>query len=170
MILGPGNIEVKCLVHNPANVRILTTSIDAFIDKGFKAIAYFYLPNLPNGDINATLSTVGNYLANRVILTNPESPDDNNMYEASMTIINVTCEDETQYQCNVLFEGDNVLSNDTTFVLKGIEYHDDQYEQIYCQIRYFIINEIVIILMTKGSNTVFDKKKNGKATHHLRLT
>lgn len=123
MILGPGNIEMKCLVHNPTNVKIVATSIEAYIDDGFKAVAYFYLANF-----NASLTTLGNYLANRVILNNLESQDDNNMYEASMTIINITCEDETQYLCHLFYEGDDLRSNDTSIVLKGIKCLVDQLE------------------------------------------
>ncbi|XP_071175402.1 cell adhesion molecule 2-like [Mytilus edulis] len=99
-ILGSTSLELKCSYTTvPGEEYVTGVNIMAKINGQFKNVAIFYTPSLP---LNATLTNDGNYLSNRVTLTNPTDTMTNS---ASMQFTQIACEDENEYMCNVAYAG-----------------------------------------------------------------
>lgn len=98
-ILGPSSVQLRCSYTAVTGEFVTGVNIQAKISGQYKNIAIFYTPSLP---INATLTADGNYLTNRVTLTNPTAALSTS---ALIQFSDIACEDENEYMCVVAYAG-----------------------------------------------------------------
>ncbi|XP_071175290.1 uncharacterized protein [Mytilus edulis] len=97
-ILGQNYLQLRCSYTTVAGEFVAGVNIQAKINGQFKTIATFYTPSVP---LNASLTTDGNYLTDRVALTNPTTTSLTD--SALMQFSEITCEDEKEYMCQVAY-------------------------------------------------------------------
>ncbi|XP_076110620.1 cell adhesion molecule 2-like isoform X2 [Mytilus galloprovincialis] len=98
-IFGQNSLQLRCSYTTVTGEFVTGASIQAKINEQFKNIATFYTPSVP---LNATLTTDGNYLTDRVTLTNPTSSSTDS---AVIQFSQIACEDEKEYMCQVQYAG-----------------------------------------------------------------
>ncbi|CAC5404253.1 unnamed protein product [Mytilus coruscus] len=98
-ILGQTSLLLRCSYTAVTGEFVTGLYIQAKINGRFKSIATFYTPSVP---FNATLTTDGNYLSNRVTLTNPTTTSTDS---AIIQFYQIACEDEKEYMCEVAYAG-----------------------------------------------------------------
>ncbi|XP_071175286.1 basement membrane-specific heparan sulfate proteoglycan core protein-like [Mytilus edulis] len=96
-IIGSTSLQLRCSYTAVTGEFVTGANIQAKISGQFQNIATFYTPSLP---FNASLTTEGNYLTNRVTLANPTSLSTDS---ALMQFFQIECEDETEYMCQVAY-------------------------------------------------------------------
>ncbi|XP_063416659.1 nectin-1-like [Mytilus trossulus] len=96
-ILGQTTLQLRCSYTTVTGEIVTGVNIQAKINGQFSNIAIFYTPNVP---INATLTNDGNYLSNRVTLTNPTDSLTNSAF---IQFSQIECEDEKEYMCQVAY-------------------------------------------------------------------
>ncbi|CAC5421726.1 unnamed protein product [Mytilus coruscus] len=109
-ILGQTSLQLKCS-YTTVTEYVTGVNIQTKINGQFKNIATFNTPSVP---FNATLTTDGNYLTNRVTLTNPTSSSTDS---ALIQFSQIACEDENEYMCEVAYAG----SGGSTSASSGVE-------------------------------------------------
>ncbi|OPL20930.1 hypothetical protein AM593_06995, partial [Mytilus galloprovincialis] len=92
-------LQLICSYTAVTGEFVIGVNIQAKINGQFKTIARFNTPSLP---LNASLTDDGNYLKDRVTLTNPTTISTD---FAVMQFSEIACEDETEYMCNVAYTG-----------------------------------------------------------------
>ncbi|XP_052059698.1 uncharacterized protein LOC127700327 [Mytilus californianus] len=113
-ILGPTSLQLKCSFTTLTGEIVTGVNIQAKINGQFKNIAIFYTPSLP---LNASLTTDGNYLTNRVTLTNPTTSSADS---AVIQFSQIACEDENEYMCNVAYAGSGGSTSENSGVAANI--------------------------------------------------
>ncbi|XP_063439479.1 uncharacterized protein LOC134720850 [Mytilus trossulus] len=105
-ILGPTSVQLKCSFTTVTGEFVTGLNIKAKskTDGQFKTIARFNTPTVP---LNASLTPDGNYLTDRVTLTNPTS----SLFFALIQFSELACEDETEYMCQVAYIGTSGSTN-----------------------------------------------------------
>ncbi|XP_052059567.1 uncharacterized protein LOC127700198 isoform X2 [Mytilus californianus] len=98
-ILGQTSLQLRCSYTAVTGEYVTGATIQAKINGQFKNIATFYTPSVP---LNASLTTDGNYLTNRVTLTNPTT---NMIDSAVIQFSQIACADENEYICQVAYAG-----------------------------------------------------------------
>ncbi|XP_052059560.1 uncharacterized protein LOC127700196 isoform X5 [Mytilus californianus] len=99
VILGQNSLQLRCSYTTVTGEFVTSANIQAKINGQFKTLATFYTPSVP---FNATLSTDGKYLTNRVTLTNPTTFSTDS---AIMQFSQIACEDKNEYMCEVSYAG-----------------------------------------------------------------
>ncbi|XP_063416814.1 uncharacterized protein LOC134699060 [Mytilus trossulus] len=96
-ILGQTYLQLRCSYSTVTGEFVTGLNFQAKINGQFKNIAIFNTPVVP---LNATLTPDGNYLTDRVTLTNPTS---SLTTSAIMQFSQIACEDEKEYMCQVAY-------------------------------------------------------------------
>ncbi|XP_076110616.1 uncharacterized protein LOC143079262 [Mytilus galloprovincialis] len=116
-ILGQTSLQLRCSYAPVAGEYVTALDLQAKLNGQFKNIATFYTPSVP---LNATLTTDGKYLSNRVTLTNPTTYLTDS---ALMQFSQIACEDETEYMCQVSYAGSggSIIANSgvANIIVKG---------------------------------------------------
>ncbi|CAC5404255.1 unnamed protein product [Mytilus coruscus] len=110
VILGQNSLQMRCSYTTVTGEFVTGANIQAKINGQFKTLATFYTPSVP---LNATLSTDGKYLTNRVTLTNPTTLSTGS---AIMQFSQIACEDMNEYMCGVSYAG----SSGSTAATSGV--------------------------------------------------
>ncbi|CAC5377952.1 CD22 [Mytilus coruscus] len=98
-LLGQTSLQMRCSYTTVTGEFVTGVDIQAKINGQFRTIATFYTPSVP---LNATLTTNGNYLSDRVTLTNPTTSSTDS---ALIQFSQIVCEDENVYMCQVGYAG-----------------------------------------------------------------
>ncbi|XP_071176526.1 cell adhesion molecule 2-like [Mytilus edulis] len=104
VILGLKSLQLRCSYTTATGEFVTGVNIQAKINGQLKSLALFYTPLVP---LNATLTTDGNYLTNRVTLTNPTTTGTD---YAAIQFSEIACEDEKEYMCQVPYAGSSGIS------------------------------------------------------------
>ncbi|XP_071176529.1 CD166 antigen-like [Mytilus edulis] len=110
VILGLRSLQLICSYTTATGEFVTGVNIQAKINGQFKSLALFYTPLVP---LNATLTTDGNYLTNRVTLTNPTTTGTD---YAVIQFSEIACEDEKEYMCQVPYTGSSGSSTENSSV------------------------------------------------------
>lgn len=110
VILGLTSLQLRCSYTTATGEFVTGVNMQAKINGQFKSLALFYTPSVP---LNATLTTDGNYLTNRVTLTNPT----NTVTDYAVIKFSViACEDEKEHMCQVPYAGSSRSSTENSSV------------------------------------------------------
>ncbi|CAC5394025.1 unnamed protein product [Mytilus coruscus] len=91
-ILGQTSLQLRCSYTTVTGEIVTGVNMQAKINKQFRNIATFFTPEVP---LNASLTTDGNYLANRVTLTNPTTSSTDS---AIIQFSQIACERHSPHQ------------------------------------------------------------------------